>query len=224
MLMKMSEDEKVSVAEFRRILDEAPDERTLTEYLKNAPRIPYWTFCKAGGHDRYAIPEFPLSNLYKADLLLLNSYSGAWEAIFVEFESADDPVFTKNGVPSKRLAIAQRQIDEWRAFNQRYPDLVRAEMVRSAKRSDCLGYSDKDDEPMNDSGDRLADPGSFFHWHYRIVIGRRSTLTKEKRDLLGRYANGHDVEIVTYDRLLRVAEHLYEGLHVNPNGFLTHPD
>jgi hypothetical protein len=211
--------EKVDVNEFRRVLTETPGERAITKYLKSAPWIPYWTFCTLSGHDRYAIYEFPLGSTFKADMLLLNSYSGAWEAWFIEFESADDSVFTKAGVPTQTLASAQRQIDDWRQYIDRHKELVRADMVRAAKKRDKLLYSECGEDPCNFSGNHLADPNSFIHWRFRIVIGRSSTMSSEERSLLGRYPTGHGVEIVTYDRLLRLAEARYERKHLDSAWF-----
>ena len=44
---------------------------------------------------------------------MLNSYSGAWEDMFVELEPVGDPVFTKAGVPGRRLAGALKQVEDW---------------------------------------------------------------------------------------------------------------
>lgn len=211
--------EPVDVPAFRALLDGAKTERPIVEFLKKAPWVVYWTFCRAGGHDRYAIFEFPLSNELQCDLLLLNSYSGAWEALFVELEPADDPVFTKNGVPGSRLAIAQRQIDDWQTFIEQHRDLVRADMVRYAKARDRLKYSRRKGEPCNVRGDRLSDPKTHIWFKFKIVIGRSSRMNEAARRLLGRYAHQRNTEVVTYDRLLRLAEYRYEGRHRDGSGY-----
>jgi hypothetical protein len=215
--------ESVDVDHFRDILEHTKGEREATSFLSEAPWIPYWTFCTTSGHDRYAIFEFPLGSSYQCDLLLLNSYSGTWEAFFIEFEPVDDPVFTKAGVPSKRLAIAQRQIDDWRNFIKDHSTLLRRDMVRYAKGFDRLGYSIRGEEPSNLSGDRLSDPSSFLHVHFKIVIGRSRRMSKEQRALMGRYRSGHDVELVTYDRLLHLAELRYEHKHRDNLAILNRP-
>jgi len=220
--MPINED-TVDVSHFRDLLDTTMGEREVVSFLREAPWIPYWTFCTASGHDRYAIFEFPLGSSYQCDLLLLNSYSGAWEGFFIEFEPVDDPIFTKAGVPSKRLAIAQRQVDDWRNFIRDHPTLLRSDMVRYAKEFDRLGYSSRGEEPCNFSGDRLSDPASFFHCHFKIVIGRSSRISKEQRALMGRYRAGHDVELVTYDRFLHLAERRYEKKHQDELAILNRP-
>jgi hypothetical protein len=201
--------EQVDVDEFRNILDTLSGEREVVAYLRDAPWIPYWTLCAASGHTRYAIFEFPLGSVYQCDLLILNSYSGVWEGYFVEFEPVGDTVFTKRGTPSQCLATAQRQIDDWRQYLSAHPTSLRSDVVRFAKRFDRLGYSSRSENPSNYSGDLLADPSSFFRTRFIIVIGRSSRMSKETRGLLGRYHSGHDVELITYDRLLALAERRY---------------
>lgn len=208
-MLKVAGEEIVDVERFRQILATSSGEREVVQFLRRAPWIPYWTFCVASGHSRYAIFEFPLGSVYKCDLLILNSYSGVWKGYFIEFESVDDPVFTRRGVPSRGLAVAQRQIDDWRQFVAENLPVLRTDMVRCAKRSDCLGYTDRRMNPSNFSGDLLGDPTSHFAATYVIVIGRSSKMDKERRSLLGRYRSGHDVEIVTYDRLLNLAQRRY---------------
>ncbi len=203
--------EPVDVAKFRNILDKSRGEREVVAFLRDAPWVPYWTLCSASGHSRYAIFEFPLGSAYQCDLLILNSYSGVWKGYFVEFEPVDDPVFTRKGTPSQCLSVAQRQIDDWRQYVTENLGVLRADMVRCAKRFDRLGYSDRRENPSNYSGDLLGDPTSFFDATFIIVIGRSSRMTKETRALLGRYRSGRHTEIATYDRLLSLAERRYEG-------------
>jgi hypothetical protein len=205
--------ENVDVGHLRTILATTTGEREITEYLKRNPWIAYWTICPASGHDRFAIYEFPLGSSFKCDLLLLNSYSGVWEAIFVEFEPVDDPVFTKKHIPSKCLAIAQRQIDDWRNYVEDNKDHIRKDLVRFAKKFDKLGYSCRREEPSNYSGNRLSDPNSYLEFKFKIIIGRSSQLSPEVRRLMGRSHGHYDLEIISYDRLLYLAEMRYENKH-----------
>jgi hypothetical protein len=142
------------------------------------------------------------------DLVVLHAFSSTWKAIFVELEPSDDSVFNKDGTPGKRLAIATRQVDDWRGFIEQNQDLVRRDLVRWAKQRDRLGYSSKD-EPCNYTGDRLADPHTRIDFEYKIVIGRSSALAPETRILAGRYHTNRNVELISYDRFLGVAERRY---------------
>ena len=107
---------------------------------------------------------------------------------------ASDKVFTKNGTPTKRLAVAQRQVDDWQTFIDANRDLIRRDMVRYAKTKDRLGYSCRTGEPSNLSGDLLSDPNTYIAFRYRIVIGRRTMLSAEQRRLVGRYGDHRDAE------------------------------
>lgn len=159
---------------------------------------------------RYVLPEFPLGSQFCADIVILNAYSGVWQAFFIELEPVDDPVFTKAGIPSNRLATAIRQVDDWRAYIQQNHDTVRRDLVRWAMERDTLRYSSKP-EPFNYSGDYLADPRTRISIRYKVVIGRSSGLGREVRERMGRYTDQHDIELVSYDRLLRLAERRYGG-------------
>lgn len=199
--------EKVDLTEFRAALDD-PGERAAAAYLRKNPRVLYWTFCSASGHDRFVFFEFPLGSQYVADAVILNSYSGAWEAFFIEFEPAGDATFTKAGTPTKRLAGAFRQVDDWRMYIEQNADSVRRDFVRWAGKYDRLGYSDGR-SPSNYSGDRLADPRSVILYKYAVIIGRSSRTPQETRSLAGRHAKHHFVDVVSYDRFLRLAERRY---------------
>lgn len=199
--------ERIDLAEFRAVL-ENPGERMASAYLRANPRVLYWTLCSTGGHDRYLFSEFAIGSQYVADVVILNSYSGAWEAYFIELEPAGDAVFTKAGTPTRRLAGALQQIDDWREYVDQNGDQLRRDFVRWAKSHDRLGYS-SGANPSNYSGDRLADPKTVILFKYAVVIGRSSSMTVHARSLSGRHAKHHFVEILSYDRFLHLAERRY---------------
>ncbi len=76
--------EKVNPADFRRLLEGDATERQLHLYLRRHPWVLYWTVCPMSGHSRYILSGFPLGSRHKADFAILNSYSGAFEIMFVE--------------------------------------------------------------------------------------------------------------------------------------------
>lgn len=200
--------EKITPEDLEKILDSEVGERPVAAYLKINPWIPYWTICSAAGHCRYALPEFPLGSRWKVDLLLLNSYSGTWEAHFIEFEPAGDPVFTKKRTPTKAFAAALRQIDDWKSYWEENRGQVRADMVSWAKTKDKLLYSTRA-EPSNNSGDYLANPETVIFEKYYIVIGRSSKMNVETRQLAGKYQRDHGVQVFSYDRFLELAKRRY---------------
>jgi antiviral defense system Shedu protein SduA len=177
-------------------------------YLRHNPWVLYWTLCSAGGHSRYVLPGFPLGARYKTDFALVNSYSGAFEVFFVELEPPGDCAFTRAGNPSKRLAGAIKQVDDWRAFFELYQHEVRVTLVSWTKRKDVLGYHPKS-EPFNYAGQRLSDPEAPLLDKYLIVIGRSGHQSAETRHRAGRFGRGHSVEVVSYDRLLGLAQRRY---------------
>ncbi len=201
-------EEPVYPDEFEAFLDTTEGELEIAGYLKARPWVLYWSLCRAGGHARYVLNEFKLGNQFTVDTLILNSYSGVWEAIFVELESVTDPVFTKRRTPTQCLAQAIKQCDDWAEFAEQNRDLLRRDFVRCAKRFDKLGYTSQR-EPSNYTGDLLADPSSFLQFRYVIVIGRSTRMSPETRALMGRVGARHSVDVVSYDRLLRLAQARY---------------
>ncbi len=98
------------------ILSKESGERVICQFLKEHPSLVYWTFCLTGGHVNYVFSEFTVGNQYRADFVILHTYSGAFEAHFIELEPIRDPIFSKNKKPSKRLSDAIKQIDEWKEY------------------------------------------------------------------------------------------------------------
>lgn len=200
--------EYISPQDFKHFLDSQTGERGVSEFLHKRPQILYWTMCRRSGHDRYVFREFPLGSQYKADFVVLNSYSGVWEVMFIELEPVDDPVFTKEGKPSKRFSGALKQVDDWAEYFDQNKQHLRSELVRWAKNNDILGYSDGD-EPCNFSGQMLADPSSFLTESFHIIIGRRDKLNSDEHRRKATYAFKHRIEVMSYDRLTDLVNDRY---------------
>ena len=129
MQQRKSMSEYIEPSEFENLLYSLEGEREISSFIKDRPQMLYWSFCRAGGHSRYLFKEFPLGAQYKVDYVILNSYSGVWEVMFIEFEPVDDPVFNKQGTPSKRFAGAIKQIDDWREYYDEHKAEIRSELV-----------------------------------------------------------------------------------------------
>ncbi|HEY5603987.1 MAG TPA: Shedu anti-phage system protein SduA domain-containing protein [Gammaproteobacteria bacterium] len=196
--------------EFKEWLDSQSGERGALEFFAARPQILYWTFCRAGGHCRFLFKEFPLGSQYKADFVILNSYSGVWEVMFIEMEPVDDNVFTQNGIPSRRLAGAVKQVDDWSEYFDMHKNQVRAELVRWAKSKDLLGYS-TDNVISNMSGDYLSDPESYLKDSFHIVIGRRENISRASHKRKATYTSKHGIEIVSYDRIKDLVDVRYQN-------------
>lgn len=200
--------EYVSPVEFEALLDGGSGERGLSELLGRKPQLLYWALCRMGGHSRYVFREFPLGNTYVADFAVLNSYSGVWEVKFVELEPVNDRLFTKAGVPAKRLAGAIKQVDDWAEYFEANKPQVRADLVRWAKAKDLLRYSDGD-RPSNFSGHYLAHPQTNLFESFHIFMGRRASASEEEHRRKGQLSRRHNVEVATYDRFLDVVKSRY---------------
>jgi hypothetical protein len=195
--------------DFKNWLDEQSGERGALEFFSSRPQTLYWTFCRAGGHCRFLFKEFPLGSQYKADFVILNSYSGVWEVMFIEMEPVDDNVFTQQGVPSKRLAGAIKQVDDWAEYFDMHKSHVRSELVRWAKSKDILGYSSAD-VISNMSGDYLADPESYLKESFHIIVGRRDDIGRASHKRKATYTAKHGIEIVSYDRIKDLVDLRYQ--------------
>lgn len=201
--------EYVDPASLNSLLDTAVNERQLLSFFAKHPHAIYWTLCNQGGHCRYAFKEFPLGSRHVADFVLLNSYSGVWEVKFVELEPANTKIFTKTGVPAKRLSGAIKQIDDWCEYFDKHKDQVRSDLVRWAKEKDILSYSNGD-RPSNYSGNVLSDPATYLRLSAHVFIGRRHDLSPDEHGRKGRFSDRHNVEVATYDRILDLVRERYK--------------
>jgi hypothetical protein len=201
----MPEDrEPTDPEEVRRFLDTCSGERDVAKYLRGYPDLLSWMFCWTGGHSRFLFCEFPLGSRYKVDVLALLSYSGAWEAHFVELEPVDDRVFTQGGLQSDRLRTAVRQIDDWRHYMKNHPAEVRQDLVRWARERDLLGHFPAD--PLsNMSGNRLGDMETVVQERFHVVIGRSSRMDPDTLRRFGQFGDGISrPALVSYDRFIQV--------------------
>jgi len=89
-------------------------ERKVIQFLAKHPRLLYSYFINPRGHCQYVLREVSLGGDYYMDAVVLNGYSGAWEAYFVEFEPAAGKIFNKDGTPTNRIRKAFKQIADWR--------------------------------------------------------------------------------------------------------------
>jgi len=192
---------------FEALLARTTGERAVTAFLRRHPHLLYRTLCPAGGHRRYVLPNFPIGPDFKTDFTLINAYSGVCKVIFVELEPVDAQRFTKAGNPGKRLAGAIKQLDDWREYFESHRDTVRASLVRWVDSKDVLKYSDGR-TAGNFAGQRLAEPTTPLHDSYKVIIGRSTQESREATRFAGRFDRAHDIEIISYDRLLETVRRL----------------
>jgi len=207
--------EYIEPSEFEGLLKSWKGGRDISSFVEGRPQMLYWSFCRAGGHCRYLFKEFSFGARFKADYVILNSYSGVWEVMFIEFEPVDGPVFNTNETPSKRLAGAIKQIDDWIEHYEDHEPEIRSELVRWSKEKDLLGY-DTSKEAINMSGDRLADPSSYLKESFHILIGRRNKIDTQGHRRKATYSAKHSIDVRSYDMLLDLAKVRY----ASPEGWL----
>ena len=187
-------------------LVKARNERELQPFLKqypllirNALNVWAWNYVDV-------LPEFRFGSDFRADFLILSADSGSWHATLVELKSHRSRLFTKQGLPSRSLNTALRQLDDWELWLRRYENLFRASLSKHFESKKVIAFcSPADRHRMAET--EITDPRTRLDLKYRILMGRRNELDiedQERRGLLS--AKGRD--IVTYDRLIDVARTL----------------
>jgi hypothetical protein len=190
------------VADLDAILSAPGTERSVLAWLKKNPTVLLRTLA----FGRYIVAEFPFGTDFRADFVALGPFSGGFDVHFVELEPPNVPLFTKNGTAAKRLAGAVTQIDSWRLFVEKNRNCVLRELSKFMKTRELI-FADKS-EPMDNCGRSLYHPNSSLHWSYKIIIGRRAGLSEKQIEQKASFRTHHDIEIMTYDRLLETAAKL----------------
>jgi hypothetical protein len=194
-----------------KVLDQAKGEREIHNFLKDEPLLVWATFMNCGGHSDYVIPEFSLSGKYRADFVVMQSFSGGWNVTFIELEPVDEKPFNQDGSQSKRLRGAIKQINDWHNFEKEEGASLRSHLADAAKKYDTL-YPERNlaREPWCVKMP-LRDPKTYLCCKYFIVMGRRSHFDEELIHVKSKFPRHHNnVEILTYDRFIEVAEKLNE--------------
>lgn len=186
---------------FLNLLNRKSSEHILSKYLEKYPWTILWTFNPTGGHYKYVFREFPLGNKYRIDFVTLNVDSGSWNATLIELEPCASSIFNKNRTPSRTLAIAIRQVGDWKEFIEDNNKLVREIFYDRIKRKDLLKNSGIIPRSHIVHYD-ILNPNAVIHFEYKIVIGRRLRDLPYWKDPRARYRSENGIEIVSYDRIL----------------------
>jgi hypothetical protein len=188
-----------------KILGCSTGERKVHQFLKQNADIVFWAFSRMGGHQRYVIAQFRFGSNYVADFVVLFSYSGAWEVHFIELEPPGDNVITKSGRPTKRLNSAISRIGDWKDFVEQNRAFVRKELSDWCRKKPLSGLDISRSSPHGlIAGSTAYDMSVDFEYH--IVIGRRESVTNEKRRKMQQLQ--HDGRICTYDGFVDIAHNL----------------
>ena len=193
-------------------LAESRGERVIAAHLKKHPILLIAAFGSLGNHGNYVLSEFGLGKKYRADFVHMSGSSAGWSVEMIELEPVNDPIYNRDGTPSRRLSIAQRQIAEWKDYQRTDDSTLRRELADATKHGDLVGRSSDNGDPCTMSNQRLRDPESYVQYSYTIVIGRRELLTIEAQRLRSRATHLDHTSIATYDRLVDAAEIYGTGL------------
>ncbi len=186
----------------RGILEKTNGEREISAYLKKNKNILIKTFCTSWNY-KTCVAEFSFGSDFKCDFLILCANSGFWTAIFIELESPKATLYLKNGTPSKILRIAQRQISDWKSWIRINETYLRQQFSKHFRKDKISAQCSSVD--MHNSADtEIADPHTVIRYGYKIIIGRRNSLSKSDRE---RRLNENS-EITTFDRLIDVVKTL----------------
>ena len=106
-----------------------------------------------------------------------------------------DPVFNRARTPSKRLATAIRQIDDWRGYERTNLSSLREDLVPWCETRNILKLPTRLCNPANYAKEILADHSTTLYVQYHVIIGMREYLTDEKRHLKDRYRRDHAIDV-----------------------------
>jgi hypothetical protein len=194
----------VSLAsELTRLLRQSKTERPLLAWIKRHPLV----LSKTIQFAKYVAAEFPFGTDFRADFVALGPFSGGCDIHFVELEFPNDSLFTKAGVPARRLASAISQVDSWRSFIEQNRDCVVRELSKFVLYRELI-FKDSEFEPMDHAGTPLYNPSLWLRWSFIIIAGRRASHTAEQLKKKASFLTHHEMDLITYDRLVDTAGRL----------------
>lgn len=185
------------------MLDAAKGEREIHAFLKKNDYLILQAFNRAW-NTYHVISEFKVGTDFRSDFLILSAHSGAWFATFIELESHRARLYTRDGVPTRSLNVAKRQLAEWRDYTQKFPDVLRhqfSKLLRARRQCACCSVANK----FASGAEEISSRETYIEYYYHIVIGRSSTLTDAERKDRQLNSSWGGSEIATYDRLLTFA-------------------
>jgi hypothetical protein len=144
--------------------------------------------------------EFRFGNDHRADFLVLSADSGRWHAVFIELEGPNDIIYLKDGLPSKKLRAAQKQVTDWEKFCRSRTDHVKQEIAKLLKPRKVRAQN----RLMGQGGfshDEILLPDVFLHDQYKIVIGRRKSFADEPINHMPAPGHGYHPQVSSYDRI-----------------------
>ena len=105
---------------------------------------------------------------------------------------------------AKNINQAISQIGNWRDYIENNKLNIQRDLSRWCTERDILGFY-SGDLVCNDSGQQLSDMESIVDFKYKIVMGRRASITLEARKKINQLERTSGFSFSSYDRLLASA-------------------
>ena len=189
-----------------KMLDMETGERAIHAFLKKHPILVINSFSTAWNAN-LCESEFPLGNTWRADFLVLSANSGQWFATFIELETPKSRLYLNNGTPSKTLRIAQRQINDWKDWIQNHDSYIREQFSTILRKTSTGAQCGSASHEKAET--EILDLKTVIGYRFHIVIGRRKSLAVEEQYRRSRESEfWGGPEIATYDRLVDTARRL----------------
>ncbi|MNC14504.1 hypothetical protein D3C75_622830 [compost metagenome] len=166
-------------------------EGELQKYLTDNKKILVAAFGEPGWFYNIVIPKFRFGSDFESDFIVLTGQSYNYWIKLVELEPSLTSPFTKEGIYSKRLNQAIKQVDEWKDWIVRHETYFKESLLKAIK-------------IHNPSFDETFDFARKFYVSPHIVIGRRGSLTPDDNRRRANELEKSHLDIMTYDRLIDI--------------------
>ncbi|MCL2848146.1 MAG: DUF4263 domain-containing protein [Firmicutes bacterium] len=163
---------------------------------------------RTGNHGMFLFPEFQFGSIYKADYLIVGINSMGMQFIFVELESLNGKITTKNGTEfGEVIRKGINQVDTWKRYIESNFHCLQPEFRKYM---------------LNTNANLPYQMTNYEAWafHYIVVAGKRSDFEKlryKQRNsevTLLHYENLYDFAIADKENSRFVANNRAKGIYI----------
>jgi hypothetical protein len=112
-------------------------ERPVHRWLTQNPLI-LSAAVEGAAYPNHVVSSFKFGTDHVADFVAVGAFSGAICVHFIELEPPGVPLFTKKGLPARRLNEAMSQIADWRRFVEKRRYEVLRELAKALMAGDLV--------------------------------------------------------------------------------------
>lgn len=183
------------IEEFRNLINRPCSERDILNFIKDKKAYSIiasiFDGYRFGHHQAFLFREFELPPNYIADFLLVGKNSGGFEFIFIELESPQGQITTKEGEFGAVIRKGLKQVYDWDNWIEKNYYSLRLVFEK------YIGEFEK----------QL--PKEFYELeksriHYVVVAGRRSDYNEKTYQLRRKLMIKNDILLLHYDNLLNI--------------------